>query len=272
MSRRTPGKLRRIAPIAPVALAAIVLGGCQLPTFGAFRGVTKQAQDEFTLWSWMCIAGVFVLVLVLGLIIWSCLRYRRRSEDHFPRQFHSNTAVEVLYTAIPLVMVAAIFWGTVVVENKIDAVASHPAVIIRVTGFQWGWKFQYINPQDPRSAPIAMVETSAEPKVLAQNPTGPEYPQFALPVGVVTEIVLVSNDVVHTFYIPEFNFGRYALPGVTNIFKFTPTHTGVVDGKCAQYCGLYHSEMLFSVRVTSQAGFNHWLATHALASGLTAAS
>lgn len=263
MSRRTPGKLRRIAPIVPVALLAIVVSGCTLPTFGAYRGVTTQAQDEFKLWSWMCIAGAFVLVLVLGLIIWSCLVYRRKSEDHFPRQFHSNTAIEILYTVIPFLMIAVIFWATVVVENTIDNVAANPAVYIKVTGFQWGWKFQYYNPDHPNGTPIALVETSAEPKVLAQNPAGPEYPQFELPVGRTVHIELVSNDVVHTFYIPQFNFGRYALPGVVNNFDFTPVRTGVFDGKCAQYCGLYHSEMLFSVRVASEAAFNHWMATHA---------
>ena len=257
----------------PIALLAGVLGGCQLPSFGAYRGATTQAQTEFKLWSWMCIAGAVVMVIVLALIVWACLRYRRRKGDEtIPHQFHSNTAVEILYTAIPLLLVGVIFAGTVVAENKIDAIAKSPAAVIRVTGFQWGWKFQYLNPNDTKSAPIAMVQTNAEPKVLAGNPTSPEYPQFVLPVGMPARIILVSNDVVHTFYIAEFNFGRYALPGVTNVFDFTPVTTGVFPGRCAQYCGLYHSEMLFSVAVVSQARYQHWLSEHATPAGLTAAS
>jgi cytochrome c oxidase subunit 2 len=69
----------------------------------------------------------------------------------------------------------------------------------------------------------------------------------------------VSADVVHTFYVPAFNFGRQALPGVTNHFDFTPVKTGVFAGHCATYCGLYHSEMLFSVAVVSPNAFGSWL-------------
>jgi len=271
VSRRSPAQLRKVVGLGALVLGAGVLGGCTLPTFGAYRGATTQAQDEFTLWSWMCIAGLAVMVLVLGLIIWACFRYRRRN-DEIPHQFHSNIAIEILYTAIPLIMVGVIFGYTVVVENKIDTVSPTPAVIIRVTGFQWGWKFQYLPPDKPAGLPIASVVTAAEPKVLAGNPLSPDYPQFVLPIGVTTRIVLVSNDVVHTFYIPEFNFGRYALPGVVNTFDFTPTNFGAFPGKCAQYCGLYHSEMLFSVRVVSMANYRVWLAAHATAPGLTAAA
>jgi len=91
------------------------------------------------------------------------------------------------------------------------------------------------------------------------NPLSSEYPRFELPLGETTHIVLESADVVHTFYIPAFNFGRYALPGVTNNFDFTPVTVGVFAGHCAQYCGLYHSEMLFSVAVVSPAAFQSWL-------------
>ena len=98
-----------------------------------------------------------------------------------------------------------------------------------------------------------METADAKPGVLAGNPTSSQYPQFELPLHQTTHIVLVSNDVVHTFYIPAFNFGRYALPGVTNNFDFTPVRLGVFPGHCAQYCGLYHSEMLFSVRVVQPA-------------------
>ena len=104
-----------------------------------------------------------------------------------------------------------------------------------------------------------MVTAQRKPAVLAGNPLSSEYPRFELPLGETTHIVLVSNDVVHTFYIPAFNFGRYALPGVTNNFDFTPVKLGVYPGHCAQYCGLYHSEMLFSVAVVSPSAFGTWL-------------
>ena len=258
--RPTPsGTVRKLAVAAGVGALVLAAGGCNLPTFGAFRGATTQAQSEFKLWSWMMIAGLSVLALVTVLIIWGSLAYRRRDAEHFPRQFHSNLPVEVLYTVLPILIVAVIFAYTVATENKIDALTPHPAVTIQVTGFQWGWKFQYV---DPAGHNIAMVETAARPTALAQNPTSSQYPQFELPVGETTRIVLQSTDVVHTFYIPEFNFGRYALPGVVNHFDFTPVTLGTFDGRCATYCGLYHSEMLFSVKVVTPGAFATWLSQH----------
>jgi cytochrome c oxidase subunit 2 len=255
----TPGAMRRMAPFAALAVFAATLGGCNLPTFGGFRGATSQGQTEFKLWSWMTITGLVVAVFVWALILWAVIAYRRRRPDEMPKQFHSNHVLEIIYTVVPLIIVGVIFFYTVVAENKIDALAPNPAVTIRVTGFQWGWSFQYLNSAGKQ---IALVETAqARPPVLAGNPTSTEYPQFVLPVGETTRIILVSNDVVHTFYVPAFNFGRYALPGVTNRFDFTPVKMGVYPGHCAQYCGLYHSEMLFSVKVTTPAAFHAWLTT-----------
>jgi cytochrome c oxidase subunit 2 len=252
-----PGWVKRIAPLAAVAALALTLGGCTLPTFWGFRGATTQGQTEFKLWSWMTIAGLVVAIFVYGLIAWTVLAYRRRDPDKMPRQFHSNHVVEAVYTALPLIIVGVIFFYTVVAENKIDALAPDPAVTIKVTGFQWGWSFQYLNSS---GKPIALVETAQKrPAVLAGNPLSSQYPRFELPLGETTRIVLVSADVVHTFYVPAFNFGRYALPGVTNHFDFTPVELGVFPGHCAQYCGLYHSEMLFSVAVVSPSAFRTWL-------------
>ena len=260
-------KLRRNARFLLLSALALGLGGCSLPTFGAFRGATSQGQTEFKLWSWMTIAGLIVAGIVWGLILWAVIAYRRRDPDRIPRQFHDNLPVEIIYTAIPLIIVGVIFFYTVKAENKIDALAPHPAVTIKVTGFQWGWSFSYLNSAGKQ---IALVETSqARPPVLAGNPTSAEYPQFVLPLGETTQIVLVSADVVHGFYIPAFNFSRYALPGVTNNFDFTPVRTGVFAGHCAQYCGLYHAEMLFSVRVVKPGAFQAWLSSES-AAGLAA--
>jgi cytochrome c oxidase subunit 2 len=239
---------------------ALALGGCSLPTFGAFRGATTQGQTEFKLWSWMTIAGTVVAVIVWGLIVWAIVAYRRRDPDRIPKQFQSNGPLEVIYTVIPLIIVGVIFFYTFVAENKIDALTPHPAARIEVTGFQWGWSFSYRN---ARNQQIALVETAQpRPPLLAASPLAPRYPRFELPLGETTQISLVSNDVVHTFYVPAFNFGRQALPGVDNQFDFTPVKEGVYVGHCATYCGLYHSEMLFSVAVVSPSTFRSWLKAH----------
>jgi len=257
------GKLRRIALLLLLSALALGLGGCTLPTFGAFRGATSQGQTEFKLWSWMTITGAVVAVIVWGLILWAVVAYRRRDPDKMPRQFQSNLPVEIIYTALPLIIVGFIFFYTVSAENKIDALAPNPAVRIEVTGFQWGWSFSYTNATGRQ---IALVETAQpRPPLLAASPLSSEYPRFVIPVGETTQIMLVSNDVVHTFYVPAFNFGRQALPGVTNMFDFTPVKRGIFAGHCATYCGLYHSEMLFSVAVVSPSAFRTWLSAESAA-------
>jgi cytochrome c oxidase subunit 2 len=173
-------KLRRIAYFLLFSALALALGGCTLPTFGAFRGATTQGQTEFKLWSWMTITGLVVAVIVWGLILWAIIAYRRRDPDKMPRQFQNNLTLEIIYTAIPLIIVGFIFFYTVVAENKIDALAPTPAVRITVTGFQWGWSFSYL---DSAGKQIALVETAQRRSpLLAENPLSSEVPALC-PAG-----------------------------------------------------------------------------------------
>jgi cytochrome c oxidase subunit II len=236
-----------------------VLSGCNVMTFGAFRGVTVQAKDEFKLWQGMLIAGFVVAGIVYALIIWAAIGYRRRHPDYIPRQFHNNLPIEVIYTTLPILIIAGIFYVTVLTENNVDAVSNSPGEIVHVTAYRWGWQFSYDSGNN-RSQGV-LIKTAAEPKLLAQPATSSEYPRLMLPEGETVRIVLQSADTIHGFYIPQFNFSRYAQPGVTNTFDFTPTTDGVYTGQCSQYCGLYHSEMLFSVQVVAPATFQQWLTT-----------
>lgn len=233
-----------------------MLSGCGTPTFGAFRGATTQGHDEFKLWVGMFIAGLVVAIVVWLLIFWAAFAYRRR-DDSIPRQFHAHIPLEITYTLIPVIMVFVIFYFTVVTENRVDAVSSHPDEIINVTAYRWGWQFTYYDGNHHSQG--VTIATLAEPKKLAEPSTSKEYPQLVLPKGATVRIDLESRDVIHGFYVPAFNFSRYAQPGYTNVFDFTPTTIGVFPGQCAQYCGLYHAEMIFSVRVESSADFANWL-------------
>jgi cytochrome c oxidase subunit II len=249
------GRGRRIAVALAVLGGALLLGGCNAPTFGFYRGATSQGRDTFTLWVIMFSAGLVVSALVWGLILWSVVMYRRRG-DEIPRQFREHIPLEISYTIVPFILVIGIFVATVFTENAVDAVAAHPAEVVDVTAFQWGWEFQYHG----QHVTIITDEQLALSQ-LALAPSNPAYPQLVIPEGEATEIVLNSNDVAHSLYVPEFNFSRMALPGATNTFEFTPTRLGVFDGRCNQYCGLYHSEMLFSVKVVTPGQFASWLAS-----------
>jgi cytochrome c oxidase subunit 2 len=240
--------------VALAITAPVVVGGCGFyPTYGASRGATKQGQDTFKLYSAMMTTGIVVGGLVALLILWTVLRYRKRS-DEMPRQFHESIPIEILYTAIPIIIVGVLFAYTVLTENNVDAtvpvnatVAStgRPVVNVRVTAFQWGWRFDY---------PALNVGVAGE---TTQGPNN-HGPQMVVPVGQTVQVTLVSDDVIHGFYVRDFNFSRYALPGVTNVFDLDVLNPGTYNGQCTQICGLYHSEMLFSVKAVSPSAFNRW--------------
>lgn len=251
---------RRLAPAAVVLGLAAVLSGCNLsgmtPTFGATPGVTSQAHDTYKLWYGMAIAGVAVAVFVWLLIGWSVVRYRRRRGDEtIPKQFQAHIPLEVTYTVIPIIMVLVIFGFTVVTENAVDANPSRPAAVVDVTAYQWGWIFQYAH---TGGVTIQTAEHAA-PSLLPKDYFNPIYPTLTLPVGETTRIYLRSDDVVHGFYVHDFNFSRFAQPGVTNTISFTPTKTGWFTAQCTEYCGLYHSEMLFNVHIVSVSYYKAWI-------------
>jgi cytochrome c oxidase subunit II len=259
-----PGRRWRRRAVGLAVVAPLALAGCNFyPSYGASRGATSQGQDTFKLYSGMMTTGIIVGGLVFLLILWTVLRYRRRS-DEMPRQFHENIPIEVIYTAVPILIVAALFAFTVITENKVDATVpvnatvtstGRPVVDVRVTAFQWGWRFDY---------PGLNVGVAGE----TTNGPNNHGPQMVVPVGQTVQITLVSDDVIHGFYVRDFNFSRYALPGVTNYFDLDVLHPGTYNGQCTQICGLYHSEMLFSVRAVAPAAFRVWAASQ-VASGHT---
>ena len=141
---------------------------------------------------------------------------------------------------VPILIVLGLFAATVVVENTVTAVEPNPYTEIHVFAFQWGWEFQYTNGV----------------KVIGQTT---DAPTMMVPTGKTVRLYLRSYDVLHGFYVPEFNFSRYASPGYWTSFDFNVIHNGVYRGQCTQLCGLYHSLMFFNVRSVSPSAYQSWL-------------
>jgi cytochrome c oxidase subunit 2 len=222
-------------------LAALALSGCTVPSFGASAGVTSSSKSVYHLWQGFSIGAVVIGALVVLLILWAVLRYRRKG-DHIPTQHQYHLPLEVLYTVVPILIVFGLFAATLVVENK---EVSNPKtnVIVDVNAFQWGWKFTY-----PGTNALVYGQTTQDPEMV-------------VPVNTNIHINLTSSDVIHGFYVHAFNFSRYALPGVLNEFTIRAQSTGTYFGQCTQLCGLYHSLMWFRVKVVSQSDYNAWIAT-----------
>lgn len=227
--------MRRVS----LALVLIVLSGCSLD-FGSPRGATRQGRDIFGLWQGSMIVALLVAGLVWGLILFAILRYRRRNDD-LPTQTQYILKIELLYTIVPVVIVAVLFafsWRT---QTEVDALARDPAVTIDVKGFQWQWQFRY------RDEDITVTGLPDK------------EPTMVLPVNRTVRLNLTSPDVIHSFYVPSFLFKRDVIPGVTNKVDITVRDKGTYTGKCAEFCGLDHTNMNFAVKAVSFDDYRSWV-------------
>jgi cytochrome c oxidase subunit 2 len=231
-----------------VGIAASMLTAACSRSFGFREGATEQGRDIRELWQVFTVAAVVVAGIVYALIGWSLLRYRRRrgdDEDALGTQVHANVPIEVAYTAIPVAIVVVLFALTLRTDERVTNVDPDPAIVLNVDAFAWGWRFDY---------PELGV-------VVVSPPSGPGEPgaRIMLPIGETTRVVLRSNDVIHAFWVPDFNFKRDAIPGHTNQFDLTPTDPGSFRGVCSEFCGLGHAYMTFEVTVTDRASFDEWI-------------
>lgn len=224
----------------PLVASCLLLCTAGCGVYALPAGATTQAQVLRQDWMVFTLAGLFVAVVVFGLILFPLFAWRRRSND-YPVQFSRNTKLELIYTIIPLLMVVALFAVTYRDEIIVEHLGAHPGNTVDVLAFQWSWRFHYVG-------------TAIN---IAGTPNAP--PQLVLPVDETTRINLTSSDVNHEFWVPAFLFKRDAIAGVKNSFDLRPIHVGVYLGRCAEFCGFDHALMTFTVRVVSQADYDRWL-------------
>jgi cytochrome c oxidase subunit 2 len=265
ISRRSRPRLpRRLLPTAALAVVLVTMtAGCNATTvenLGLRSPITTQAKLTVSLWQGSWIAALAVGVVVWGAIIWAVLFYRKRS-DRIPHQVRYNLPVEILYTVIPFIMVGVLFYFTARDENRIDDLSAHPQVVVDVTGFQWSWEFQY-----PQYAVKNSANGVTEVGYMwdGVNPGNEaELPLLEIPDNETVRFNLTSTDVIHSFWILPFDFKRDVIPGHPNHFQVTATSTlsGGPDsiGRCTELCGLYHSRMLFRIKIVTPAQFTTWI-------------
>jgi len=200
-------------------------------------------------WRLFTAVGLIVAVLVWGLILFAIVRWRRRPGDDTPPQFRNNYGLEIAWTIVPLIIVAALFVYTYRAEARVDALVAHPAVVVAVRAYRWGWNFAYAG------GPV-VGGASNGPVAGANAVTKP--PQLVLPLGETTRIELTSDDVTHGFWVPDFLFKRDAIPGMINAFDLRPEKLGTYLGRCSQFCGYDHALMTFTVRVVTPRAFAAW--------------
>jgi cytochrome c oxidase subunit 2 len=231
------------------ALGALVYAAPALAGNGGLAPVAPASENAAGIrdayWLILAITGV-VFVLVETTLIVFLVRYRRRqrARDAEGPQISSNRNLEVAWTVVPVLLLAAIvafiFVKLLVIE---DAPAASPAnsLTIRVEGHQYYWLFRYPDGQ-----------------IAVDN--------MVVPVGKVVTLDVVAPDVIHSWWIPALGGKIDAIPGRTNHTWFKAERTGTWTGQCAELCGAQHAIMTASVRAVSRAAFDEFLATHAASS------
>lgn len=252
------------------------------------------------LWTWSVIAALVMGVLVWGLVFWTVVFHRKKKNSpEFPRQTAYNVPLELAYTAVPFVIIAVLFYFTVVVQNYVLEKKENPDVVVDITAFQWNWKFGYRtinlgegsakydgidyeaqefaersyehNSEDGEHTPGPIHGRSVEDLSYLQYDkietvgSSEEIPILVLPTGKRIEFVLASSDVIHAFWVPEFLFKRDVNPNPAannsdNVFQISEIEReGAFVGRCAEMCGTYHAMMNFEVRAVTPEKFEQYI-------------
>lgn len=177
--------------------------------------------------------SLFFFFLICSLITFFAIRYRKRSDEDRPVAVHGSLSLELLWTIVPFCLSMVMFgWGAVLYFDLYSPPAD--SMNIYVVGKQWMWKLQH--PEGNR-----------------------EINELHVPVDTNVRLIMTSEDVIHSFYIPAFRIKMDVLPGRYTSAWFRATKVGTYHLFCAEYCGTKHSEMVGSVHVMDPVDYEEWL-------------
>ena len=198
-----------------------------------------NACDIVSIYTGIFLIAMAVLVIVGGLIIYAALRFRRR-DDREPSQVHGNARLEIVWTAIPVLILSLFFIRTTL---RMDYVRNGPPpnITIQVTGVQWAWLFKY--------------------------PNGKSSSTLTIPVNQVIQLKVTSKDVLHSFWVPRLGGQIYAIPGQQNHGWIEASQAGQYFGECNELCGIGHATMSLQVDAVSNANYQAFLAGKPIGGG-----
>jgi cytochrome c oxidase subunit II len=215
-----------------------------------FSGASNVA--DLVDFNFLVIFGIGGTVLVANTVfmLWCCVRYSRK-RNPVPTNIEGSIPLEVTWTVIPTIIVMLFFWAGLGF-NRMSEVPED-AMVVKVTGWQWSWAFEYENGKTNDSSVMSFVQN--EKTELGEY----EVPLMRLPIGRPVKLVMTSTDVLHSFYIPAMRIKYDVLPGGRLTYMwFVPKRTGTFQVFCAEYCGLAHSKMYAKIEVMPQDDFDAW--------------
>ncbi len=233
----------RWLPLIAIGLVSSLLGialGVLIDWFPV--QASAQADDIDTLWDVLVVASVPMFVLVQTVVLYSVYKWRMRpgEEGLDGPPIHGNTRLEIIWTALPAILLVSLVSYAYVVLTDIEE-AQAGSMKVRVVGEQFLWTYYYPSPEGGGK------EVAAD--------------QLYLPVGKQVEFEIQSKDVIHDFWVPAFRMKVDAVRGITTRYRADPDRVGDYPVVCAELCGLGHATMRSTVHVMDPAEFDRWFAT-----------
>ena len=230
-----PTTRKRLLFVALLALGGLLLSACNsnLPQ-DALSPEGPYGRRQDSLFNWVFAIAVIVFFLVEGLLVYALFKFRHRPGRGIPTQVHGNKRLEIAWTIAPAALLAVIAVPTIVTIFGLTA-TPRGALPIRVVGHQWWWHVTY---------PQQRVTTANE---------------IHIPVGRPIDVIITSNDVIHSFWVPRLAGKQDLEPGKTNHVLLQADRPGTYLGQCAEYCGLSHANMRLRVVADPPAAFQEWV-------------
>jgi len=244
---------REYAQLVGIILVASILGIALALIIDWFpTQASAEAHKIDTLYDVLMICSVPFFVLVVTVVGFAVVKWRVRPgqelEDGPP--IHGNTRLEVIWTAIPALILVSLCSYAYAVLHDIEKARANPAerMTVQVYGQQFAWHYVY-----PKAVKGKDLTTNS----------------LYLPAGKQIQFDVHAKDVLHDFFVPAFRLKIDAVPGITTHFRATPTRLGAYPVVCAELCGLGHGLMRSTVHVVSQRDFNAWLARQKPSAGIS---
>lgn len=223
-----------------------------------YRGVTPLSKDMYYLHMVCMVVCAIIGVIVFGVMVYSLIHHRK-SKGYVPATFHDNQRLEIVWSIIPfLILVGLAIPATRVLIRMEDTNKSE--VTVKVTGYQWRWQYEYIDQG------ISYFSNLSTPYDQIQNKEkkGEWYllevdKPLVLPVNKKIRFLVTSNDVIHSWWVPELGIKRDAMPGFMYEAWAKIEKTGTYRGQCAELCGINHGFMPIVVNVVSDEEFQTWV-------------
>lgn len=219
---------------------------------------TEHMQDIIDFHHLLVVIITAISLFVLGLLLWIMVRYNKRANPT-PAKFSHNTAIEIIWTVVPILILVFIGFYSVPLLYKGDVVPKAD-LTIKVSGLpSWAWTYKYPDNGDFEFTSIILSDEDAkakgEPRLLGVDN------QMVVPVGKVIRMQVTSepNGIIHAWAVPAFGVKIDAIPGRLNETWFKAERTGVYYGQCSELCGVRHAYMPIAVKVVTEEEFAAWV-------------